>query len=58
MMQVLESPEKYIKAAIITIPPEVMTVAYKLNQKLNMILWDFPGGSVVKNPPGNARNTG
>jgi hypothetical protein len=35
MMQVLESPEKYIKAAIITIPPEVMTVAYKLNQKLN-----------------------
>jgi hypothetical protein len=35
MMQVLESPEKYIKAAIITIPPGVMTVAYKLNQKLN-----------------------
>ena len=35
-----------------------MTFAYKLNQKLNMILWDFPGGSVVNNPPGNAGNTG
>ena len=58
MMQVSESPEKQIKAAIITIPPEVMTFAYKLNQKLNMILWDFPGGSVVNNPPGNAGNTG
>ena len=58
MMQVSESPEKQIKAAIITIPPEVMTFAYKLNQKLNMILWDFPGGSVVNNPPGHAGNTG
>ena len=58
MMQVSEPPEKQIKAAIITIPPEVMTFAYKLNQKLNMILWDFPGGSVVNNPPGNAGNTG
>ena len=58
MMQVLKSPEKYIKAAIITKPPEVMTVAYKLNQKLNIILWDFLGGSVVKNLPGNAGNMG
>ena len=58
MMQVLKSPEKYIKAAIITIPPEVMTVVYKLNQKLNIILWDFLGGSVVKNPTGNTGNTG
>ena len=22
------------------------------------ILWDFPGGSVVKNPPANARDMG
>ena len=29
-----------------------------LVQKLLRILWDFPGGTVVKNPPANAGDTG
>ena len=24
----------------------------------NIVLWDFPGGAVVKNPPANAGDTG
>ena len=27
-------------------------------QLLKTHLWDFPGGTVVKNPPANAGNTG
>ena len=27
-------------------------------KKKNQIVWDFPGGAVVKNPPANAGDTG
>ena len=36
-----------------------MSLLYMYNiLSLRIHIWDFPGGSVVKNPPGNARDTG
>ena len=36
-------------------PLRIALVVFKFQ---NVMLWDFPGGSVVKNPPANPGDTG
>ena len=33
-------------------------MATSMAAKITEVLWDFPGGTVVKNPPANAGDTG
>ena len=65
MTEISELPEKYFNAAIIKILQWATMNMLETNEKIeipkeikNPKQEGFPGGSVVKNPPANAGDTG
>ena len=49
----------YIVAVVVIIQPCVFAKTYNYTQKRQILLYaDFPGVTVVKNPPANAGDTG